>query len=491
MIKQQRILIIALLAVFAVLLAAYFIVVRPLTAEEETTDAPVETEPDEGVAYDTELLMFPKIERSDMQSIEVHNEHGTYKFVYDSEFGDFELEGHENLAFDATLFSRLVVNTGFTLAIEKITNKATEQELLDYGFKGDAPYYTLTTRGGKSYTVRIGEKIISGGGYYAMVDGREAIYILDASLEMTVLAAVEEMVSPILTAGVEVTSYFKIDNFTIKHYGEDFLQCRNRSEEELGEMETTALAESLAVYPAEYSLSTHYDDTLQMLCNYEGEAVAAIGLTDENLEKFGLTDKPYSIHYEFDGFKFDLVASEPVDGYYYVSTSIFDVIIKVPEADFSFLKYDLLYWVSPRAFSRNITFVSSIKIESDEVTETFNLSHHPNDDPNLVVIGDECGQITDIPNFRELYKDLLLVTIEDYAPEGVEPNEDNCVLKFTVTTKGGSVTEYAFYRYSTRRCLLTINGKGQFYVLMDMAQKIMSDTSKVIAGQKINATDKS
>ena len=493
MIKQQRILIIALAVVFAVLAAAYFIVVRPLTSEEETkAGEEVVPDPGEDVSVDR-LLVFPQIERKNMQSIEVHNEHGSYKFVYEPKFDDFVIEGYETLAYDPIKFSQLVVNTGYTLTLAKITNNATEDELEEYGFKGgetEPAYYILTTRDGESRKVIIGEKIISGGGYYAMYEGRDAIYILDSSLETSVLSPVEYMVTPTVTGGVSITTYYMVDKFTIKHYGEDFIVCRNRTEEELKEMETTAIAEAITVYPAEYTLSTYYDDALQTLAAYEGDSVAALGLTDEHLEEYGLADEPYVISYEYQGFKFRLIVSEPEDGYYYVATEMFDMIVKVPEADFEFLKWDLMHWINSLVFSRNITFVDNIKLESEALNETFRFRHYPNDAQNLAVIGDDCGEIRNVGNFRQFYKTLLLLNIVDYAPEDVEVTEDDCVLRFTVSTVGGSETEYAFYRYSTRRCLLTINGHGQFYVLYDTAQKIISDAEKAIAGIEINATDK-
>lgn len=497
MIKKQGILILSLSVLFIIMLVAYIAVIRPMTAEEEETDAPPpETADGEALTYGDYFLMFPQVERADIQSMEVHNEYGTYTFVRDGEAeSDFAIKGYENLAYDEELFSKLVVATGYSMAPEKVTENPTEQELIDYGFAGEdvtPPYYILTTTSGQTHKVIIGKKIISGGGYYAMYEGRKTVYIMDASIEDTLLVPIETMVSPLLTAGIETTDYYRIDEFTIKRKGKDFLICRNLTTEELADMETTALAKSIATFPAEYNLSMYYDTTLQTLCYYTGESVAALGLDEETLVKFGLDDPAYTISYEYGGARITLNASEKTeDGYYYVSTSLFKIIVKVPAADFEFLEWNLMYWIDEAIFSRNITFVNNIKIESPEFSETFRLNHFPDEDPNLVVVGDECGQIDEVKYFREFYKTLLMTAYEGEIPEGEDPKKDGkLILTFSVTTNGGNETEYCFYRYSTRRALVTINGSGQFYVLVDAVEKLISDAEKVAAGGEVSALDK-
>lgn len=495
MIRQQKILIITLAIIFVIMTVAYFAVVRPLTAPEETEKETLTPDEGEDVTYGSHYLMFPQVERADMQSMEVHNEHGTYKFVRNGDGeSDFVIEGYENLAYDQELFSQLVVSSGYTM-VEKVTENPTEQELIDYGFKnteGEVPYYILTTKSGDVHKVLIGKKLISGGGYYAMYEGRDTVYFLDVSLEETILKPIESLVTPLLTAGIETTDYYLIDDFTIKHYGEDFLVCRNLTTQELSEMETTALAAAVVTYPADYDVSLFYDQTLQALCYCTGESVAALGIDEENLEKYGLTDAPYEISYEYGGYTYKLTASElSEDGYYYVATSLFKIIVRVPAADFEFLTWDLINWIDTKVFSRNITFVKSIEVMGNDFSEVFNLYHFPTEDPNLAVVGDECGEIDDIANFREFYKTLLLISVEGDAPTDEDiVSEANHMATVKVSTNGGNVTEYSFYRYSTRRALLTINGKGQFYVLVDTPEKIIGDAYKVTQGIPVDALDK-
>ncbi|MCD7787572.1 MAG: DUF4340 domain-containing protein [Firmicutes bacterium] len=504
MIKKQVTLIVVLAVIFAALICVYFFIVAPLTADDEEEDTDIETLADEGSEYGAYLLMFEHVERAEMQSIEVKNDYGTYKFVRDED-DDFVLEGYENLAYDEELFSELVVAAGMSICLSRLTTDPTEEELETYGFTGtddegnevDPSYYIVTTTEGVEHKVIIGRRILSSGGYYAMYEGRSTVYVLSSysSIEETLLAPVTDLISPILTAGLSTTSYYLIDNFSIQHYGEEFISCRTLTDEEQEEEESTAIVSFKSIYPAEYPLSTNYDTVLQTLCYYTGESVVALDLSDENMETYGLSDAPYTITYDMSSYTYTLIASELTDdGYYYISTSLFNVIIKVPAADFEFLSYSLLDWIDVNVFGRNITYVSTLEVYSPSFSETFRLTHYEDEDPNLVVIGDECGEIDDVYNFRQLYVTLLLMQVEDeaandtYAPDDIESiiTEDNLVASFTVTTIGGNVTEYAFYRYSTRHCLLTINGSGQFYVIIDTPNKIISDAYKVTIGEEVD-----
>ncbi len=497
MIKKQGIFILALSVLFIILLVAYIVIIRPMTAsEEETTAPPPDTAVGEDLTYNNYFLIFPQVERKNVQSIEVHNEHGEYTFVRDGEAeSDFAIKGYENLGYDEELFSKLIVAAGYTMAPKKVTENPTEQELIDYGFKGgekEPAYYILTTTDGARHKVTIGKKIISGGAYYAMYEGRSTVYILDVSVEDTLLKPIETLVSPLLTAGIETTDYYLIDEFSIKRHDDKFFECRSLTKEELEDMETTALAKSIMTYPAEYSLSMNYDTTLQAVCYYKGDSVAALGLDEETLKEFGLDDPAYTVSYEYGGARITLTVSEKTeDGFYYVSTSLFRIIVKVSAEDFKFLEQDLMWWIDEAVFSRNITFVDNIKLESSAFSETFRFKHFPNETPNLVVVGDNCGQVDDVANFREFYKTLLLTAYEGEVPESEDPvNDGDHMLTFTVETVGGDVTEYSFYRYSTRRALVTVNGKGQFYVLVDNVEKIVSDAQKVAAGLPVESLDK-
>ena len=74
--------------------------------------------------------------------------------------------------------------------------------------------------------------------------------------------------------------------------------------------------------------------------------------------------------------------------------------------------------------------------------------------------------------------------------EALIADKSNAYLTFEYTTLSGDTTTLAFYQYSTRHSLVTINGVGEFYVLTDLIKKIENDTVRILVGETVTAFDK-
>ena len=85
------------------------------------------------------VLLYPVLERDDIQSIEVKNEqdHFTFERTKDD---TFVLKGRDDVAYDSTLFSTLIAVTGYTRAVRRLEiAKAFETDK-------DGNYLTANTR---------------------------------------------------------------------------------------------------------------------------------------------------------------------------------------------------------------------------------------------------------------------------------------------------------------------------------------------------------
>jgi len=504
MIGKQKKLIIIFAAVIAVLLAGYFAVVVPMVNKIEPveTTSPPETVVGEEVGISDRILLFPHIEKKGMQSIEVTNEFGTYKFYRDAD-DNFQIDGFEGVPFNPELFSQLVVDSGYTLSKRKIMDNAPDDKLAEYKLdKASNPAkFTLTTIDDEVFTVYVGAPIISGGGYYTMFEGRKSVYVLGETLGTTILAKIEDFVTPLLTYGIGQQEYMMIDEFMLMKGEDPVIAARAVSFEE--QMNPDAIIEHRLTYPKPYTpSSTTFFEVLQKFVALTGESTAKLGMTDEAMEEFGLTEPGYTIYFKYQNLEYMiLVSARQDDGYYYGISALkngedyyplFDLIARFPGETMNFLDWPLMKWLDLPIFQNNINLVESVSVKSPEISADFFLEGEGQD--LIVHVGSPTGEVTDTSNFRQFYKVLLSITSENFTPEEQATEtiltDSNLQLEFTITLRNGTVNTYQFYPYSTRRSAISINGESEFYTFRDTIQKLQNDTQRVLSNEPIESYGK-
>ena len=530
--KKQRL--IPILAVCAVVgLILYYVVLKPMLesiteeeippintwlTEQMTSGAISEIEYNdlfnkgkvEVLGSQNRILMFNHTEKANIQSVEVHNTHGTYTFYRDAS-DNFVIKGAETASYDKELLSSLVVSSGYTLSMTRVSENC--ENMSEYGLsKADNPsYYTLTTTQGVEHTVYIGKPIPTGAGFYCSYEDRPAVYVLDATLASTLLADVRDLMTAILTYPVTTTAYYTITNFDMTKNGEDFLHVDYLTDAERVQTASTSIWKMVYPEGGYTPSSTNYDAMLQSFTNFTGNRVLeynVLGTMDEE----ELTDEQAALFAQYDlaapetTISFDYTdpnagytitnavwfSSMTEEGQYYVYSWLFDVISVIDAATYPWLSYDIIDFIDRPVYQLNINNVAKIEIWGGEIGEEQMKSDFRlvGDAQELVVTEDLTGTVVDTQNFRQLYKTMLSIEIEDYT-EDASTDESKCIASMRITTEAGVVTEYKFYAYATRRCFMTINGEGEFYVNRDMAAKLISDAKKVIAGIEVNSDARS
>lgn len=253
---------------------------------------PVDTEGNENVGFNDRVLIFPHIEKKNILSLQVSNEHGSYtfqrvnaKYELDPK-GDFVIKDSPLTAYNQELFAELYVGAGYTLTLQKIKNpirrtatgaicphtttetqdgkdvlifpttcsciyseyglvaetREREVEVLDEDgnpvkdpetnevitkteeYEYEPASFVLTDTSGNKYKLLIGDKLVTGGGYYAQyvnIDKngketkRQAVYVIDSSSGNCLTAPVEDYVTPTLCYPLPMNRYYDVENFGI------------------------------------------------------------------------------------------------------------------------------------------------------------------------------------------------------------------------------------------------------------------------------------
>ncbi len=527
MTNKQIKLAIILGVVFLVLLLSYLIVLRPIINEQApVTDDPLQLDQGEVEGANDRIMLFPQVERASVQSIEVKNSHGQYKFVK-NKTGGFDIEGSEGTSYSAELFSTLVTDCGYTLSKVKVANDNPDK-LSDYGLDeaSDPAYYILTTVEGTVHKVWVGTIIPSNGGYYVRYEGRNTVYVLDTTLETTVLAPIEAFVTPTLVMPTSLTTYYMLDDFAIykgkyipKKDGENNsadqaqteltpeVRFHYLSEEEKAKLDVNATFRMDHPGDGVYNASTYIDGVAQQFIAYTGSQTVKLAPKAEDLEKYGVFEKAaytlYVVNNQQYTDKDGTAKYLPIPNYVYFSemqkdeetgeefryaySLLFDLIAKVPYYDCQFLEYDLNIWVSANLFNININKVSHITVESEDVNVSFTLKGQDSD----LVVEDSQGHKPEVKNFRKFYQTMLGMMKGGYAEltesqrQALTADEKNVTAKLTVKLHSGKDLVYRFYSYGVQT-YYTVNGIGEFQLPTSQVTKTVNDAVRVTRDEVVN-----
>lgn len=535
--KIRLIIILAAVIAAAVALAAIFL---PGLFKKEVEKPPVLYD-GEVLSGSRKVMMFEHLERDMIQSIEVHNEYGGYTVYYNAETESFCFLGLEGAPYNEELFSQLVVASGFPLISDRFLPGEDRADLSEYGLGPDdnPAYYIITTRPAdgeapRSYKVLIGKPSLTENYYYCMVEGRDIVYILEQSIKTTLLADVKSLLTPILTYPIEDNSYLtNISQIIIGKNGSLFALIQYQDEEANapGVESFGVTVPYIVTKPVEYDASTEkMTALLGQIVNMAGtklleysiyDAVPAVDengdpVLDENGqqehdyvlkpgigEKYGLAEPAFDIYYKYraaDGVIVDNMVSvsekqrDESGEYYYVASHVFDTIARVEASSLTFLDWQLMDYLDKPVFSVNIDKVSRIKIDTEKKHYDFALTGTGDDlvavesaNGRTVFKGDDkdVGENRGIRNFRKFYQTILSINREDFTEEPSE-SERALLLTLEITFRNGSVRTYRFYSYSERRCFMTVNDKGEFYVMRSMVRKLVSDADRLLSYQTVD-----
>ncbi len=487
MIKKQLKTIIILLVAVIVLLAAYLIA-KPLVFDEKEQEQALYDEDGDTLGNGGRPYIFDRLEFKNVKSIYVNNSFGEYRFIMDSVSKSLILEGKEMLSFNAELLSYLYVNACEPLAMAKLEEASAD--LAEYGLPGGVSetYYTVTDMQNNQYTVYIGDPIPTGAGYYCKNADKPHVYIISTLIDTNILASVNDYIVPMIAPPISTNDIYNVENLQIVHGGE-LLVSFEKADEAIVNAEDGTAKTHVMTYPVGYNSSQDVVDViLEKLCGLTGSTVVLSDIpTDEMqeiLERYGLLSPSRELIYTLDGKEYRAVfGNKTEDGTEYYALNISQqTICTIPVADIEFIDYELVSFIDNFLFRMNIDSVASLEMRTKKHHETFELTGEKTE---LAVKRNSTGEIIDTNNFRQLYIDVLMLTLDDYADAPETPNE---ILAFTVTDRSGTAYEYRFYDLSTRKVFFTVNGVGQFCANRDTVERVINDVDKLIKGEKITSS---
>ena len=431
----------------------------------------------------TVLLVFPQVRSEYMYSIEMKNEQGGDYTLYRTADG-VQVKGFEdsNLEFDQDLYAQLCFSCGYMLANRKMGQNSTDPLIprladgsIDYSVYGlDTPQATYTISGvlfkknadgsdmyqngkyvidydedgnpqpdpEKTYTVHVGDAILSGGGYYVRLAGRGSVYIITTDyIEDTILQPIEQLVVPRVVFPVSVTYHSmgkdfllgKLDDWTKDKIELETLVAFTYSELE----ERINTMNSTRPYLPGISVMSGYNindnsaiSVFETFYSIEAVACRRIGLTQASMAEFGLDKNVHYLTYKTFSGNYDEVTGDKMyvqnelfisqkteNGTYYVAAVPFDMIVEVDQYYLSFLEWDYMKWYSEAFIFHNVAYVRDVQFEFNgeafglpedqvfdfELDNSLSYAYYKNDKGEFVAVNLTEGKVY-IEDGKKVYK---------------------------------------------------------------------------------------
>lgn len=429
-----------------------------------------------GTVVNKRVMIFPRIGQDNTYSIKVTNEHGTYEFYRENvedpdEPGKYTTQVHIRgtedtlTTYDPTLFASLCVSTGYTLTMQKLNlsdpeaprkadgsiNYAAYGLEDQYDEEGNLTYtpavYTIVkanfaadgscSPSDTSYTVKVGDAILSGSGYYVMLEGRDAVYIVNSDIENTVLQPVEALVTPATIFPMTISTYVMVYDFRLgsigtidwseDEEGEDGTGDNGSTDEGSGDGDSDEdLTEDVELIAAfdfidlaqrensifssvpywlteDISMMNGYqfnnDSVSTVLGNlYQMEFVACRVLGPEagdvtkgetnHFVEYNLSEDVFMLTFKYDPMVADggspedewvenmlVISQKTENGTYYVYSLLYDMIVEVDQYYLSFLEWPQNKWYNQYFFQNDISYMKDLTFTMNGETYKFTLDN--------------------------------------------------------------------------------------------------------------------
>ena len=226
-------------------------------------------------AYES-IMMFRHVEAKDIRSVVVVNDNGHHSYEFArfnketlkrDDNSEFVIMGSALNKFDEELFSSLRTTAGYSITAGKVEDPIKDEQgrFSEYGLVPERrvdddgneydyvpTYYILTEKSGTRHKVIIGDRLVTGTGYYAQyvkIDGSQeipfdAVYILGTHIADSLLLPIKDYVVPELTYPMTANTSAEVELFKIhrqKGDSQEYEELVSFSYVDMSERENTSM----------------------------------------------------------------------------------------------------------------------------------------------------------------------------------------------------------------------------------------------------------
>lgn len=496
----------------AVVLLAVVMVVLLLTQNDNTAG-------ESSSSNSSEELTYAMIEKNvdDLESITFTNETGSYaiktlgiqKYGIE-EFADFiQLESAYDIA-----VSNLCALDASQKVFDSVEDKA------KYGLDDPAATAVLKFKDGSEVVLNMGDISGDNSGYYAMVEGDPALYIVNTPIGDTLTKDKFEYLDTTLIPTYEAEESEESGTEETTPTVTEFSLTKKGWDKPVVLRKVTEQSED-RTYPSDFEMVSPigWDAHMEVGTNYitpffgtAADSVKAI-YQEADAAVYGFDDPTAVIELTYDGKTAKLVVGDEVpaevseeetsseeapasSGIYYVLCNDNGLVYEVSKATLVVLDVTPEDMISKLAVLPNISAVNKTVLELDGKTYTFEIVNKPreseesssesseDEEPILEVTDVTCdGKKLDVTEFKAFYRLLLSASVEEINTTPVEGEADASITYYY--TKGGT-EEVKIHIIDERNIQLNVNGEWEVQGRRAYLTKLQTELEHLLNDEKVD-----
>lgn len=464
-------------------------------------------------SQENESISILSSQESDIKAIKVTNTYGGFNFTKSSTKGTWNIDELSKVNQDSSMTDSLLSNTANMEAKKLVEEDVTDFE--KYGLDKPQASVKISYADGKDITLDIGTKAPENNCSYVKINGEKKVYMVLNTKLNYYTEPVTEYVSKTLIAQPDDDSWPEYGKETISRKDLDYdIVFENDPKNIEGMISEQVMTEPIFSY---LNISNSSSATHGMW-GLTASGCEKILPTEEDFKKYGLDDPLCTVKLKGDGYNYLLKIGNPVyaesdsdssdsqsdssqassntiTGYYCYLTG-------VSGADCIFIiAPDSLPWVTMKPSdvitglmtTNYIVDTAELKIQCPDKTYDYKIESNGSSDESETDSGEkvdvtkvtENGKELDIDNFKSLYQYVISCpTSEIYfkEPEGEK------YMTITIKREDGDSDILEFYKDSSRRYIIKLNGKTSFRIQSTWVDTLLKNADKLQKGEIVDDT---
>ncbi len=482
--KKRLLIILSAIAVIAVLVSGTFAAIKLIPEKQEESSTPSINE--------IEVLNYKE---TDYKTVTVENENGSFKF-YSVITKAQDKEGTDTVnwyldGYDKELISSANVSSVIDELIKiSASREITEKSLADCGLEKPAIKANIVMNDGNEFSILLGSKSPDNMGMYIKLSTKDAIYLLNNSLDEVLTFEAIDFANSSSFAGVTLGSDYSdyTDQDKLVTFDTMTISGKNFAKTVVIEPNNDETTKTFAPY---YMLSPERRsvENIDNIITAFAEGIQVSGaysfdVSNKTIKTFGLDKPDFLVTVKIKDLSFTYKFKLQEDGNYAVINDQSKLIKKVSPSNVQFADYKVTDLYSKWVFIESINNVSNLTVKIDGKSHSFDIKKNPDKDFEESYIVTYNGNNLKSDNFQNFYQFCIALTNADFDVSDLDTSEE-VSLKYTYIDNEKPPVTVSFKKSTATKYQYSLNGKAIGRVNSSEFKKINRYLQQLLDGEKV------